>query len=139
MSLIIELNASANMFYLLKHLLCLNLVIFILKCNNLIFNEIMVLNASYVCLLYSRFIEDHLSWILEDGPLISEVVLSQYESLSPSNNEPQWAALVVVQWKCRKSTLTFGTPSRGRAYFSLLGMVTLPCVWYFCYSKTSSM
>jgi hypothetical protein len=42
-------NASANMFYLLKNLLLLILVIFKLKCNNLIFNEIMVLNASYVC------------------------------------------------------------------------------------------
>jgi hypothetical protein len=38
------------MFYLLKHLLLLILVIFELKCNNLIFHEIMVLNASYVCL-----------------------------------------------------------------------------------------
>jgi hypothetical protein len=36
----------------------------------------MVLNASYVCLLYSRFIENHPIWNLEDGPLISEVVLS---------------------------------------------------------------
>jgi hypothetical protein len=53
MSLIIELNTSANMFYLLKHLSLLNLVIFKLKCNNLIFNEIMVLNASFVCLLHS--------------------------------------------------------------------------------------
>jgi hypothetical protein len=41
---------SANMFYLLKHLLLLILVIFNLKCNNLIFNEIIILNASYVCL-----------------------------------------------------------------------------------------
>jgi hypothetical protein len=65
------------MFYLLKHLLLLILVIFKLKCNNLIFNKIMVLNASYVCLLYSQFIENHLIWILEDGPLISEVVMSQ--------------------------------------------------------------
>jgi hypothetical protein len=64
------------MFYLLKHLLLLNLVIFKLKCNSLIFNEIMVLNASFMCLLYSRFIEDHLIRILEDRPLISKVVLS---------------------------------------------------------------
>jgi hypothetical protein len=77
MSLIIELNASANMFYLLKHLLLFNLVIFKLKCNNLTFNEIMVLNASFVCLLHSHFIKDHPVWILEDGPPISEVVLSQ--------------------------------------------------------------
>jgi hypothetical protein len=35
MSLIVELNTSANMFYLLKHLLLLILLIFKLKCNNL--------------------------------------------------------------------------------------------------------
>jgi hypothetical protein len=38
------------MFYLLKNLLLLILVIFKLKCNNLILNEVRVLNASYVCL-----------------------------------------------------------------------------------------
>jgi hypothetical protein len=68
------------MFYLLKHLLLHNLVIFKLKCNNLIVNEIMVLNDSYVCLLHSRFIENHPIWILKDGPLISEVALSQLVS-----------------------------------------------------------
>jgi hypothetical protein len=76
MPLIIELNASANMFYLLKHFLLLNLVIFKIKCNNLILNEIMILNALYVCLLHSRFVENHPIWILEDEPLISVVVLS---------------------------------------------------------------
>jgi hypothetical protein len=60
----------------LKHFLLLNLVIFKLKCNHLIFNEIMVWNALYVCLLHSRFIEIHSIWILEDGPLISMVILS---------------------------------------------------------------
>jgi hypothetical protein len=50
MSLTVERNASANMFYLLKNLLLLILVIFKLKCNKLILKEIMVLNASYVCL-----------------------------------------------------------------------------------------
>jgi hypothetical protein len=50
MSLIIEWNTSANMFYLLKNLLLFIMVILKLKCNNLIFNEIRVLNASYVCL-----------------------------------------------------------------------------------------
>jgi hypothetical protein len=80
MSLIIELNASTNMFYPLKHLLLLNLVIFKQKCNNLIVNEIMVLNASYVCLLHSCFVKNHPIWILEDGPFISEVVLSQLVS-----------------------------------------------------------
>jgi hypothetical protein len=50
MPLIVEWNVSINMFYLLKHILLLILVIFKLKCNNLIFNEIIVLNDSYVCL-----------------------------------------------------------------------------------------
>jgi hypothetical protein len=59
MSLIIELNTSANMFYLLKRILLLNLVIFKLKCNNLIFNEILVLYALYVCLMHSRFVKNH--------------------------------------------------------------------------------
>jgi hypothetical protein len=63
------------MFYLLKDLLLLNLLIFKLKCNDLIFNEIMVLNASFVCLLHSHSIEDHPIWILEDRPLMSKVVL----------------------------------------------------------------
>jgi hypothetical protein len=59
---------------------------FKLKCNNLIFNKIMILNASYACLLHSRFVENHPMWILKDEPLISEVVLSQLlpgMSLSP--------------------------------------------------------
>jgi hypothetical protein len=56
------------MFYLLKYLLLLNLVIFKLKCNNLIFNKIMVLNALYACLLHSRFVENLPIWILEDDP-----------------------------------------------------------------------
>jgi hypothetical protein len=30
-----------------------------------------------MCLLYSRFVENHSIWILEDGSVISEVVLSQ--------------------------------------------------------------
>jgi hypothetical protein len=30
--------------------------------------------------MHSRFIENHPIWILEDGPLISEVVLSQLVS-----------------------------------------------------------
>jgi hypothetical protein len=64
------------MFYLLKNLLLLNLVNLKPICNNLIFNEILSLYASYVCLLYSRFVKTHPIWILEDRPLISKVVLS---------------------------------------------------------------
>jgi hypothetical protein len=64
------------MFYLLEHLLFPILVIFKRMYNNLIFNEIMILNASYMCLLHSLFIENHLIWILVDGPLISGMVLS---------------------------------------------------------------
>jgi hypothetical protein len=73
------------MFYLLKNLLLLNLVNLKPMCNNLIFNEIMSLYASYVCLLHSHHIENHPIWILQDGPLISEVVLSQ--------SAPTWEGL----------------------------------------------
>jgi hypothetical protein len=65
------------MLFLLKNLFYFNIVILKLKCNNLIFNKIMVLNASYLCLLHSRFVKNHLIWVLEDGPLIFELVLSQ--------------------------------------------------------------
>jgi hypothetical protein len=65
------------MFYLSKHILLLTFVIFKLKCNNLIFNKFIILNVSYVCLLHSRFVENHLIWILKDGHIISEVVLLQ--------------------------------------------------------------
>jgi hypothetical protein len=77
------LTFSANMFYLLKNLMYLNLVILKLMCNNLIFNEFMILIASYVCLLHSRFVENSLIWILDDGPLISEVVLSHKSDFMP--------------------------------------------------------
>jgi hypothetical protein len=77
MSLVVEWNASTNIFYLLKHLMLLILVIFKLKGNNLIFIEIMVLNASYVCLYAFLLHQESPDLILEDGPLISEVVLSQ--------------------------------------------------------------
>jgi hypothetical protein len=46
MSLIVELNDFTNIFYLLKHLMLLNLTIFKIKCNNLIFNEILSLYVS---------------------------------------------------------------------------------------------
>jgi hypothetical protein len=93
MSLIVELNASTNMFYLLKHLLLLNLVIFKVKYNNLFFSEILVLDASYVCLMHSCFIENHPIWILEDRPFISEAVLSQLqlaEVLPIHSISPRW-------------------------------------------------
>jgi hypothetical protein len=64
------------MLHPLKNLLYLNLVILKLECNNLTFNEILGFYASYMCLLHSRFVKNHLLWILEDGPLITEVVLS---------------------------------------------------------------
>jgi hypothetical protein len=67
------------MFYLLKNLLYINLVILKLKCHNLIFNEIRVLYASYIWLMHSRFIENHPIWILEDGALNSKIVLSQIQ------------------------------------------------------------
>jgi hypothetical protein len=50
MPLTVEWNTFANMFYLLKNFLLLIHVIFKLKCNDLSFNEIIMLNALYVCL-----------------------------------------------------------------------------------------
>jgi hypothetical protein len=68
-----------HVLFFLKHILLLILVICKLNCNNLIFNEIMILNASCVCVcMHSLFIENHPIHILEDGLLISEVVLLQY-------------------------------------------------------------
>jgi hypothetical protein len=68
------------MFYLLKQILLLILVNLKLKYNKLIFNEIMALNALYVSLMHSRFVENHPIWILDDGLLISEVILSHSPS-----------------------------------------------------------
>jgi hypothetical protein len=43
----------------------------------------MVLNASYVCLLHSHFINNYLIWILKDEALISKVFLSHTHQTSP--------------------------------------------------------
>jgi hypothetical protein len=69
------------MFYVLKNLLLPNLVNLKPMCNNLIFNEILSLYASYVCLLHSHFVENHPIWILKDRLIISEVVLSHVQGL----------------------------------------------------------
>jgi hypothetical protein len=89
------------MFYLFKHLVILILIILKLKCNNLIFNEILILYASYMCLLHSRFIENHVIWILEDGPLIYEVLLSH-----PS---PTWLNTHKIA-PCVDSLMCYGPP-----------------------------
>jgi hypothetical protein len=51
-----------------------------------------------VC-MHSRFVENHPIWILEDGPLISDVVLSQSTAcpapgalLAPSDRAACWLA-----------------------------------------------
>jgi hypothetical protein len=49
-TIMISSERFRKLFYLLMHLLLLILVISKIKCNNLIFNEIMILNALYVCL-----------------------------------------------------------------------------------------
>jgi hypothetical protein len=67
---------KTNMFYLLKNFLLLILVIFKLKCNNLILNEIRVLNASYVCLHAFSLRQELPDLDPERRTLISEVVLS---------------------------------------------------------------
>jgi hypothetical protein len=70
------------MFYLLKNILLLILIIFKLKCNKLILKKIMVLNASYVCLHAFSLRRESPIRILKDEPLISEVVLSYAAPLS---------------------------------------------------------
>jgi hypothetical protein len=65
------------MFYLLKHILLLILVICKLKCNNLIFHEIMILNASYVCLHAFSHRRESPNPDLGRWTPYSEVVLSQ--------------------------------------------------------------
>jgi hypothetical protein len=62
--------------YLLKSLLFLILVIFKLKCNNLILNEIRALNALYACLHAFSLRRESPDPNLEDGPLIYDVILS---------------------------------------------------------------
>jgi hypothetical protein len=64
------------MFYRLKHLLLVILVISKLKCNNLIFNEILVLIASYVYLHAFLLHRESSDLDPADEPLIFEVVLS---------------------------------------------------------------
>jgi hypothetical protein len=76
------------MFYLLQDLLFIILVIFKLKCNNLILKEIMVHMCVY---MHSHFIENHTIQILEDGRLISEVVLSHDPSTLPHTQCPTGA------------------------------------------------
>jgi hypothetical protein len=62
---VVDINTSAKMlrfrklFHIFKHFLLLNLVNLKLSCNNLISTLIMVLYASYVCLLHSHFVENN--------------------------------------------------------------------------------
>jgi hypothetical protein len=64
MPLIVELKASANMFYPLKNLLYFNFVILKLKCNNLNFNEIRawMLCMCVCCIVASSRITWSRSW-----------------------------------------------------------------------------
>jgi hypothetical protein len=69
------------MFYLLKYLLLLYLVILKQSCNNIFYFNLVFI--CFICVFaYSRLVENHPIYILEDRPLISEVVLSQASSLS---------------------------------------------------------
>jgi hypothetical protein len=74
----------------------------------------MILNASYVCLLYSRFIKNHPIWILKDGPLISKVVLSQLVSEPGSRLNTHSKYLKIA------TTFTMMTLSPYKDYSSLL-------------------
>jgi hypothetical protein len=69
------------MFYLLKYLLLPNLVILKQNCNNIFYFNLVFI--CFVCVFaHSHLVKNHPIWIQEDGPLISEVVLSQASSLS---------------------------------------------------------
>jgi hypothetical protein len=110
------------MFYLLKHLLLLNLVIFKLNFNNIIFNKILVLYASNVCLLYSHFVENHPIWILKDGPLIFKVVPSEFP----------WMGLLQVIIKEKINWLCLD--SRGWI-FTMCATISLPLIWVPSYHE----
>jgi hypothetical protein len=64
------------MFYFLKNLLLLILIIFKLKRNDLIANEIMILNVSYVCLQAFSIRRKSPDPDPEKRTLISDVILS---------------------------------------------------------------
>jgi hypothetical protein len=79
-----------------KHVLSFEVPSTFLSCNSLnkaviIFSTLILsLCASYVCFAHSHFIEKPLIRILDDGPLISEVVLSHMKrnSRSCSSGQP---------------------------------------------------
>jgi hypothetical protein len=105
MPLIIEWNTSASMFFLLKHLLLLIFVIFKLKCNNFIFLEIMVLNASYVCL--------HAFLLRRESPNLDPGRLTPYFWGGSITNQ-EWGSL--PPWHVRAPHRLWGppTPTPGR-------------------------
>jgi hypothetical protein len=78
----------------------------------------MSLYALYVCLLHSRFIENHSIWILEDGPLISEVVLSQCDTSHTSQ-----------LWRGPSSARCSHVPPG--SYYGLKQQVTVPLLFSF--------
>jgi hypothetical protein len=85
------------MLYLLKHLLLLHLVNLKPKCNNSISTLIIVLYASYVCLLHFRFAENHpidleatnpsfLRWFYHNGAPLSHRTASRRPQVSHRPN-----------------------------------------------------
>jgi hypothetical protein len=98
MPLIIEWNASANIFYLLKHLLLLILVISKLKCNNLIFQwnyDFTCFVCVFACILASSRINrsesckadpSFLMWFCHIRRLLHR--LPQHQRLLPHHHQP---------------------------------------------------
>jgi hypothetical protein len=103
MSLIVEWNASVNMFYLLKNLLLLIMVIFKLKCNNLFFNKDMILSTSYVCLHAFSLCRESLDPDYKRRTLISEVILSQTPATDVSSEV--WERRSWEKWSVPSSWL----------------------------------
>jgi hypothetical protein len=75
-----------------------------------------------VC-MYSRFIEKHPIWILEDGPLISKVVLSQNGIRARSGLNTHSKHLKIP------TTFTVRTKCSYKNYSSLLRWQTNICVY----------
>jgi hypothetical protein len=88
----------------------------------------MVLNASYVCLLHSPFIENHPIWILEDGPLISEVGLSHHHRKTRHNLLYGQISAIVHSHLRRQGACRNSAPSAEDANLYILGHTPYQCL-----------
>jgi hypothetical protein len=66
--------------------------------------------------MHSRFVENHSIWILEDGPLISEVILSQHRPSRPMRED----AACVEGWAGTGGAGPFGPDPREHSNENLI-------------------